>query len=94
MNDTVHGKIVSANLGEFSKKQIKYGYIGIELPDKTHIKVKVDAYTSYETLTIGDKVVMEVETLANTSIIVARKIQLISSLETTSEATREVPATV
>jgi hypothetical protein len=94
MNDIIHGKIVSVNLGEFSKKHIKYGYIGIELPDKTHVKVKVDAYTWYETLTIGDEVTVEVETLENTSIIVARKIQLRSSLEMTSEETREVPTKV
>ena len=87
MNNILNGKIVSSNLGEFSKKRIKYGYIGIELQDKTHIKVKVDSYTSYETLTIGDEVVVEVDTLAETNILVARKIQLKSSLEMSSEET-------
>jgi hypothetical protein len=87
MKDSIHGKIVSSNLAEFSKKRIKYGYIGIELEDKTHVKIKVDSYTKYETLTIGDVVVVEVETLADTEIIVARKIQLKPSLETTSEET-------
>lgn len=87
MNNILNGKIVSSNLGEFSKKRIKYGYIGIELQDKTHIKVKVDSYTWYETLTIGDEVVVEVDTLAETNILVARKIQLKSSLEMSSEET-------
>ena len=91
MSDLIHGKIVSSNLAEFSKRRIKYGYIGIETQDKTHIKVKVDSYTSYETLTIGDEVVADVETLADTDILVARKIQLKSSLESSSD---EVTATV
>jgi hypothetical protein len=90
MNGLIHGKIISANLGEFSKKRIVYGYLGIELPDKKHVKVKIDSYTWYETLTPGGEVVVEVDTLANTDIIVARKIQLKSSLETSSD---EVTAT-
>lgn len=85
MKHTFHGKIISTDLGEFSKKRIIYGYIGIELPDKTHIKVKIDSYTWYETLTPGDEVIVETETLGDTDIIVARKIQLRSSSEVTSE---------
>ena len=90
MNDIIHGRIVSSNLAEFSKRRIKYGYIGIETQDKTHIKVKVDSYTWYETLTIGDDVVVEVDTLATTEILVARKIQLKSSLKSSPD---EVTAT-
>ena len=85
MSDLLHGKIVSSNLAEFSKRRIKYGYIGIELQDKTHIKIKVDSYTWYETLTIGDEVVVEFEILADTDIHVARKIQLKSSLKSSSD---------
>ena len=81
MSELIEGKIISANLGEFSKKRIIYGYLGIELPDKKHIKIKVDSYTWYETLTIGDEVIVETRTLADTDIIVARKIQLKSSSE-------------
>jgi hypothetical protein len=39
----IDGKIVSAQLGEFSKRQIVYGFIGIELQDRSHIKIKVDS---------------------------------------------------
>ena len=90
MNGPIHGRIVSVNLGEFSKKRIKYGYLGIELPDRTNIKIKVDAFTWYETLTLGDEVVVEIETLAGTDILVARKIRLKISLESSST---EVTAT-
>lgn len=87
MTSIFHGRIVSTNLAEFSKRRFKYGYIGIELQDKSHIKIKVDSYTWYETLIIGDEVVVEVETLGDTSILVARKIQLKSSLERSLEET-------
>ncbi|MFW9767526.1 MAG: hypothetical protein ACFFF9_08550 [Candidatus Thorarchaeota archaeon] len=86
----VSGKIISADLGQFSKKEIVYGYIGIELPDKSHIKIKIDSYTWYETLSIGDEVVVEVEKLANTEILVARKVRLESSLEMESKDRKHV----
>lgn len=85
MIETIHGKIVSSSLGEFSKKKIIYGYLGIELPDKKHIKVKIDAYTWYDTLNLGDEVVVEIEPLADTNIIVARKIQLKTNSDASSE---------
>ncbi|MFW9963744.1 MAG: hypothetical protein ACFFCX_09285 [Candidatus Sifarchaeia archaeon] len=85
MREIIHGKIISTNLGEFSKKKVVYGYLGIELPDKEHIKVKVDAYTQYETLNLGDKVVVEIESLGDTDILVARKIQLTINLNGSAE---------
>jgi hypothetical protein len=85
-----NGKIISAQIGEFSKRQIVYGFIGLELQDKSHIKIKIDSYTWYETLAVGDEVVVETDTLANTDIIVARKIRLKSSLELSED---EVTAT-
>ena len=85
MKDIIEGKIISANLGEFAKQKIIYGYLGIELQNKEHINVKIDAYTSYETLALGEEVVVDVETLPNTNIIVARKIQWKSGKQTTSD---------
>lgn len=93
MNAPFEGKIISANLGEFSKRLIVYGYIGIELPDKSHIKIKIDSYTWYESLVIGEEVMVEAETLANTDILVARKIRLKSSLEMEKESKRKAKAT-
>lgn len=90
MTETIRGKITSTQLGEFSEKQIIYGYIGIERSDKTHVKVKIDSYTWYESLAIGDDVVLETHTLANTDILVARTIRLKSSLDMESEDPSEV----
>ena len=89
MTDTMQGKIISTQLGEFSEKQIIYGYIGIELSDKTHVKVKIDSFTWYESLAVGDEVVLETHTLANTDILVARTIRLKSSLDMESEDPNE-----
>ncbi|MGY5865385.1 MAG: hypothetical protein RTV41_12340 [Candidatus Thorarchaeota archaeon] len=91
---TIEGKIVSAQLGEFSKNKIVYGFIGIELQDRSHIKIKVDSYTSYETLVVGERVTAEVEKLGNTDILVARSIRLKSGLEmeTTDKANVETSA--
>ena len=77
----INGKIISSDLGLFSKREIVYGYIGIELPDKSHIKIKIDSYTWYETLSIGEDVVVEIEKLSNTEILVARTVRLKSSVE-------------
>ena len=85
MSDIIEGKIVSSNLGEFSKKRIVYGYLGIETSDKKHLKVKVDSYTEYETLKIGDEVEVEVHILTGTDILVAKKIHLKSSRESSPE---------
>ncbi len=85
MSETIHGRIISSSLAEFSKKKIIYGYLGIELPDGKHIRVKVDSYTWFETLKIGEKVVVEIQPLANSHILLARKIQLIDSLKGESE---------
>lgn len=85
MDDIIEGKIVASNMGEFSKKRIMYGFLGIETSDKKHFKVKVDSYTEYETLKLGDEVEVEVHALAGTDILVARKIHLKSGGESSPE---------
>ena len=76
MENTIEGKIISKNLGEFGKNQTVYGYIGIELTNCEHIKVKVDSFTWYQTLEIGTHVFIEVNKLGNTDIMVARRIDV------------------
>lgn len=94
MRTAYHGRIVSSQLGEFSKRQIVYGFIGLELTDRTHIKIKIDSYTWYESLIVGNDVIVEVEKLANTDILVARTVRLKTSLdaETDNKAEAEVSA--
>lgn len=70
----VTGKIVSSAIADFGGTGIHYGYIGIERENGSHMRLKVDSYTSYETLDLGDHVIIEAENLGSTDIVVARKI--------------------
>ena len=74
--EELHGTIVSAALGTFGRNEIRYGYIGLETTDGKHVKIKVDTFTWYETLEVGNKVVVELESLGTTNILIARKIML------------------
>ncbi len=77
MNRTLDGKIYSTQLGIFGSNDVMYGFLGIETNDLRHITFKVDAYTWYETLELGDTVMIEYVQLGETKILVARKISLI-----------------
>ncbi|MHA2142303.1 MAG: hypothetical protein ACXADC_10290 [Candidatus Thorarchaeota archaeon] len=72
--EVLSGRIISSQIGYFGKNEILYGYIAVETEDKKHVTLKVDAYTKYETITIGDHVRVDVHSLANTDILVAREI--------------------
>ena len=76
MEKTIEGKIISKDLGVFGKNQTVYGYVGIEKPTGEKIKVKVDSFTWYETLEIGDHVFIELGNLGTTDILVARRIDV------------------
>ncbi len=71
---TIEGKIVSSQLGEFGKNEIVYGYITIEVSPNQNVLVKIDSYTWYETLDIGNDVIIKAKTLGTTDILVARKV--------------------
>ncbi len=75
MSKALSGRIASHQLGRFGGKNIQYGYIGLVLPNGEHIRAKVDAYTESETLEIGQEVQVDLETLGDTDIWVARKIR-------------------
>lgn len=91
MDNTIEGKIISKQLGVFGKKETVYGYIGIETLSGQQRVVKIDAFTWYETLEIGSQVVVDIATLGNTDIIVARKISVNQELLTSTDS--EVIAT-
>lgn len=76
MEQTFEGTIISEQLGTFGKDEMMYGYIGIKTPEGKQKKVKVDSYTSYETLDMGSEVIIEAANLGDTDILVARKISI------------------
>ncbi|MHA1904904.1 MAG: hypothetical protein ACW99V_04475 [Candidatus Thorarchaeota archaeon] len=89
---TFKGKIQTTQLGVFGKKEIQYGYITILTRGNKHVKIKVDSYTWYETLEIGQKVDVEAEKLGNTDIWVARKILSQEKIPVSKLETKDIPA--
>jgi hypothetical protein len=72
MDKTVTGLIVSADISKMGKK--RYGYLGIETSDNEHLKIKVTAFTKYDTLDVGAKVTIELETVGDDALLSAKNI--------------------
>jgi len=68
------GSITASDLGNIGKKY--YGFISVETEENNRVKVKVAAYTKYDTLDIGRRVHIVAEPLGNTGIITAKSILL------------------
>jgi hypothetical protein len=68
------GSIISAQLGTIGTKS--YGFIGIETDEKEHLKIKVAAFTQYDTLELGSKVQVVAENVGNMDILTAKLISL------------------
>jgi len=73
---TIEGKIVSTQLATFGETDIIYGCITIEVTRNEHVNVKIDSYTYYETLEVGNHVAVDVATLGSTDILVAKRVLL------------------
>jgi hypothetical protein len=54
--------------------KMRYGYIGIETEDHEHIKVKVTAFTKFDTLEVGSKIQVELESVGDETLLTAKKI--------------------
>lgn len=68
------GSITSAQLGNIGSKY--YGFIGIETEEHEHLKIKVAAFTKYDTLDVGRRVHIVAENLGNMGIMTAKSILL------------------
>jgi len=68
------GSIRSTQLGNIGSKY--YGFIGVETEEHEHLKIKVGAFTKYDTLDIGRRVHIVVENLGNMGIMTAKSIVL------------------
>ncbi len=73
---TLIGKIIANQLGKFGSREIIYGYLTIEEETGKHTRIKVDSYTEWDTLSIGDMVEIQATELGNTGIITARRVIL------------------
>ena len=72
MHKTVTGSIISADISSMGKK--RYGYLGIETTDNEHLKIKVTAFTQFDTLDVGSKVTIELESVGDDVLLSAKKI--------------------
>ncbi|MFW9967377.1 MAG: hypothetical protein ACFFEA_09505 [Candidatus Thorarchaeota archaeon] len=72
--EVLSGKIISSQVGFLGKDELPYGFITVENQEGKHVKLKIDAYTEYETIKINDHVRVHVHRLANTDVLVARDI--------------------
>ncbi len=72
MEKIVTGFITAANIAVMGKTH--YGYLGIETDEHEKLKVKVSAFTQYDTLEVGERVIVELQTVGDDSILTAKKI--------------------
>jgi hypothetical protein len=80
MDREIEGRIVSSSVATFGNTGIVYGYLGVESDSGERMKIKVDSYTWYETLEMGEHVRIEAHSLGDTSVVVARRIERMASL--------------
>ena len=72
MEQIITGSIIVTKLGDMGNR--KYGFLSIETETHEQYEVKVSAYTTYDTLDIGEQVQIEGETLGNKGIFEAKRI--------------------
>ena len=72
MERTFTGSITSAQLGNMGNKQ--YGFIDVKTEEKEELKIKVAAFTKYDTLDIGKRVQIVAESIGDMRIMTAKTI--------------------
>ena len=72
MQKIVTGTITASDISAMGK--MRYGYLGIETDDNEHIKVKVTAFTKFDTLDVGAKIQAELESVGDETILTAKMI--------------------
>jgi hypothetical protein len=74
--DLFEGRIVSTQLGEFANTGIVYGFISVEISPNKSIVVKIDSYTEFDSLEIGENVAIHAARLGTTGILVAKRVNM------------------
>ncbi|MFW9802890.1 MAG: hypothetical protein ACFFFC_09575 [Candidatus Thorarchaeota archaeon] len=87
--EAISGKILTSQIGYFGKGEIAYGFITVETREGIHLTLKIDAYTKYDTIKVGDQVRITVHRLADTDILVAREIVTETPFATASKVKDE-----
>lgn len=66
------GSIKSSQLGSIGSKH--YGFISVETEENENLKVKVAAFTKYDTLDIGRRVHIVAENIGDMNVLTAKSI--------------------
>jgi hypothetical protein len=74
MQRAVIGSITAADISSMGNK--RYGYLGVQTDDNEQIKVKVTAFTKYDTLDVGARVMIELESVGDAKLLNAKVITL------------------
>ncbi|MFW9788432.1 MAG: hypothetical protein ACFFE2_13855 [Candidatus Thorarchaeota archaeon] len=74
MEKAITGSIISTQLGNIGSK--KYGFIGVKTDGQGELKIKVAAFTKYETLDIGKKVHIVAESIGDMTVMTAKSIAI------------------
>ena len=72
MQRVITGQITASDISTLGKTH--YGYLGIETDTHESLKIKVTAFTKFDTLDVGAKVTIELESVGNDSLLSAKKI--------------------
>jgi len=75
MEKIITGLITAANIAAMGKT--RYGFLGIETDEHEKLKVKVTAFTKYDTLDVGERVTVELHTVGDEALLTAKRISMI-----------------
>ncbi len=75
MQKVVTGQITASDISTMGKTH--YGYLGIATDADESLKIKVTAFTKFDTLNVGAKVTIELESVGNDGLLNAKKISSI-----------------
>ena len=76
MQNILVGHITSSDISKMG--HIHFGYLAIKTVDDEDLKVKVTAFTEFDTLDVGAKIEIELESVGDESLLTVKKIRSIN----------------
>ena len=76
MQKVLIGHITSSDISKMGK--VHFGFLTIKTFDHEDIKVKVTAFTKFDTLSVGVKVEIELESVGEEALLNAKNIRTVS----------------
>jgi len=76
MQKVVIGHITSSDISKMGK--VHFGFLTIKTSDQEDIKAKVTAFTKFDTLSVGVKVEIELESVGEQALLTVKNIRTVS----------------